>query len=42
MVGLGQLQFAHEAWKCLASSQDKGHQIPEQNQNLVSVGEAGQ
>lgn len=42
MVGLGQLQFAHEAWKSLASSQDKGHQIPEQNQNLVSVGEAGQ
>lgn len=42
MVGLGQLRFAREAWKHLASFQDKGHQIPEQNQNLVSVGEAGQ
>lgn len=42
MVGLGQLRFAHEAWKRLASSPIKGHQIPEQNQNLVSVGEAGQ
>ena len=39
---VSQLWFAHEAWKSLASSQDKGHQIPEQNQNLVSVGEAGQ
>lgn len=40
MVGLGQLWFAHETWKSLASSQ--GQQIPEENQNLVSIGEAGQ